>query len=154
MVTPSHTSHTIWRSPKAYPRSWRTGTTESTPAAPITTSEPAKHLGQVPWSAARPRSRAGPRARREAHRPSLAEAVRHRLDRLPGRHGLSRIGAVKSDDRRHAGVEDHAARDEHDGPDEPHGRRRLGQDRGRVLQACVERQRQDGQDDAEDDLGD
>ena len=117
-------------------------------------SQPAQHLGQSPGAQRGHAHEQDPEPAEKLTARACAEAVRHRLDRLPGRHGLSRIGAVKSDDRRHAGVEDHPARDEHDGPDEPHGRRRLGQDRGFVLQACVERQRQDGQDDAEDDVGD
>ena len=114
------------------------GTTESTPAAPITTPSQPSALGSRAGAQRRHADEQDPQAA-EKLAAGAAEAIRHRLDRLPGRHCLGRVRAVETDDRRHAGVEDHAAGDQHDGPDEPHGGRRLRQGRGSVLQPLVER---------------
>jgi hypothetical protein len=85
----------------------------------------------------------------EAFAAGSAEALSHRFDRLPGRHGLGRVRAVEPDYRPHAGVEDHPIRYEHEGPDEPHCGCRLSPGWGPGLQARVECQRQNGQNDAD-----
>ena len=153
MLNPSHTNQPIWASPKRIAKSVSGGITEASPIAPTDHAEPA----ECPREPARPKARDAHQQNPQAAEDlavGAAEAIRDRLDHLPHGHRLGRVRRVEGHDRAHAGIEHEAARDEQHRPDQPDRGRGLHQGRSRRLQALVQGQRQDGQGDSEDHVGD
>ena len=125
------------RARRASPRHVSGGITEASPMAPTHHAEPAECSRE-------PAQPEGPRCCTSRHPQAAedlavggAEAIRHRLDRLPHGHRLGRVRRVQGHDRAHAGIEHETARHEQHRPDQPDRGRGLHQRRSRRLQAFV-----------------
>jgi hypothetical protein len=150
-ATPSPTNQTSCASPNtptsvASPARWR-----AMPAAPASTP--------IATTGIRERPRA-PRRQADQQRPEAAEqlavgaghARRDGLDREPRRWPRGRVVGVQRHDGLHAEVRDHAAGDQHAGPDECDARRDAHRGRRGGAQAGVQRPGEHDEHDPEDDV--